>query len=142
MQALSSTPDGASLGKGDVVPRVRTGAFLKNGDRHPRSSNCVTCTDGTNCVVSGDDNVVGYSETTSFTDTSFRFGDSRTYTVAGYANGACIGDRSAAVTVTSDADGDGRLTVRDALACAAEAKRQGAAVGADDFAAMLGELAR
>ena len=59
MQALSSTPDGASLGKGDVVSRVRVGAFLKNGDCHQRSSNCVTCTDDTDCIVFGDGNVVG-----------------------------------------------------------------------------------
>ena len=87
-------------------------------------------------------NVVGYSETTTFTDTSFRFGDSRTYTVAGYANGACIGDRSAAVTAKSDADGDGKLTVRDALACVADAKRHGTAVSAEDLAAMLDGLTK
>ena len=87
-------------------------------------------------------NVVGYSETTTFTDTSFRFGDSRTYTVAGYANGACIGDRSTAVTAKSDADGDGKLTVRDALACVADAKRHGTAVSAEDLAAMLDGLTK
>ena len=87
-------------------------------------------------------NVVGYSETTTFTDTSFRFGDSRTYTVAGYANGACIGDRSAAVMAKSDADGDGKLTVRDALACVADAKRHGTAVSAEDLAAMLDGLTK
>ena len=43
-------------------------------------------------ITDGDGNLVGYSETTTFTDAAFRFGDSKTYTVAGYANGACIGD--------------------------------------------------
>ena len=65
MHALSSTRGRGALQQGDVVPRVRTGAFLKNDDRHPRSSNCVTCTDDTKCVVSGDGNVVGRNCITS-----------------------------------------------------------------------------
>ena len=59
MQALSSTRGRGALQQGDVVPRVRVGAFLKNGDCHQRSSNCVTCTDDTDCIVFGDGNVVG-----------------------------------------------------------------------------------
>ena len=42
----------------------------------------------------------------------------------------------------SDADGDGKLTVRDALACVADAKRHGTAVSAEDLAAMLDGLTK
>ena len=41
-----------------------------------------------------------------------------------------------------DADGDGKLTVRDALACVADAKRHGTAVSAEDLAAMLDGLTK
>ena len=44
-------------------------------------------------------------------------GTTGTYKVAGYVNGACIGNASTAVTVTSygDMNGDGRITITDAL---------------------------
>ena len=92
-------------------------------------------------ITDGEGNLVGYSETTTFTDAAFRFGDSKTYTVAGYANGACIGD-AAKVSVTSDADGDGKLTLHDALLCADAARRGGAPVSEDGFAAMLERLTK
>ena len=62
-------------------------------------------------------NFVGFSDTTSFTDTSYVIGTTGTYKVAGYVNGACIGNASTAVTVTSygDMNGDGRITITDAL---------------------------
>ena len=64
-----------------------------------------------------DGNLVGYSDTTTFTDTAYTLGDTKTYTVSAYVNGACIGDASAAVTVKSygDMNGDGQITVADAL---------------------------
>ena len=62
-------------------------------------------------------NFVGFSDTTSFTDTSYTVGTTVTYRVAGYVNGACIGNASTTVTVTSygDMNGDGKITVIDAL---------------------------
>ena len=92
-------------------------------------------------ITDADGNLVGYSETASFTDGTFRFGDKKTYTVAAYANGACIGD-GAKVTVESDADGDGALTLHDALILAEQAKRGGAALAAADMTAMLETLAK
>ena len=68
-------------------------------------------------ITDGDGNLIGYSETTEFVDTSYVVGMTRTYKVAGYVNGACIGDASAEVTVTSygDMNGDGEITITDAL---------------------------
>ena len=41
----------------------------------------------------------------------------KTYQVSGYVNGACIGGSSASVTVSSygDMNGDGEITLADAL---------------------------
>lgn len=68
-------------------------------------------------VCDGDGNLVGYSDTTTFVDTSYVLGEPKSYTVAPYVNGACIGDASSAVTVTSygDMNGDGEITLADAL---------------------------
>ena len=68
-------------------------------------------------ICDGDGNLVGYSDTTSFTDTTYTLGETKTYTVAGYVNGACIGDASAAVSISSygDMNGDGAITIADAL---------------------------
>ena len=68
-------------------------------------------------ICDGEGNLVGYSDTTSFVDTTYTLGETKSYTVAGYVNGACIGDASAAVTVTSygDMNGDGAITIADAL---------------------------
>lgn len=68
-------------------------------------------------ITDGKGNFIGFSNTTSFTDTSYVIGTTGTYKVAGYVNGACIGDASTAVTVTSygDMNGDGRITITDAL---------------------------
>ena len=68
-------------------------------------------------ITDKDGNFIGFSETTSFTDTSYVVGETKTYKVAGYVNGACIGDASATVTVTSygDMNGDGSITLADAL---------------------------
>ena len=68
-------------------------------------------------ITDGKGNFIGFSNTTSFTDTSYVIGTTGTYKVAGYVNGACIGDASTAVTVTSygDMNGDGRITITDVL---------------------------
>lgn len=68
-------------------------------------------------ITDGDDNLVGYTAGTSFTDTAYVAGTSKTYRVSGYVNGACIGDGSATVTVTSygDMNGDDLITISDVL---------------------------
>ncbi|MBQ9428821.1 MAG: glycoside hydrolase family 43 protein, partial [Clostridia bacterium] len=51
-------------------------------------------------VIYKDGEVVGYTESTSFTDSTWTPGDPAVeYTVAGYVNGACIGDASNATTL-------------------------------------------
>lgn len=68
-------------------------------------------------ICDGEGNLVGYSDTTSFVDTGYMLGKTKSYTVAGYVNGACFGDASAAVSLTSygDMNNDGAITVADAL---------------------------
>ena len=68
-------------------------------------------------ITDGDGNLVGYSETTEFVDTAYVVGMTKTYQVSGYVNGACIGGSSASVTVSSygDMNGDGEITLADAL---------------------------
>ncbi len=68
-------------------------------------------------ITDGEGSFVGFSETTSFVDTSYVVGTTKTYRVEGYVNGACIGDASASVTVSSygDMNGDGEITFADAL---------------------------
>ena len=68
-------------------------------------------------ITDGEGNLVGYSETTEFVDTAYVVGTTKTYQVSGYVNGACIGGSSASVTVSSygDMNGDGEITLADAL---------------------------
>lgn len=68
-------------------------------------------------ITDGEGNLVGYSETTEFVDTAYVVGTTKTYQVSGYVNGACIGDSSATATVSSygDMNGDGEITLADAL---------------------------
>lgn len=68
-------------------------------------------------ITDGEGNLVGYSETTEFVDTAYVVGMTKTYQVSGYVNGACIGDSSATATVSSygDMNGDGEITLADAL---------------------------
>lgn len=68
-------------------------------------------------ITDGEGNLVGYSETTEFVDTAYVVGTTKTYQVSGYVSGACIGDSSATVTVSSygDMNGDGEITLADAL---------------------------
>ncbi len=60
---------------------------------------------------------LGYTTDNTFLDTTFVPGVATSYAVAPYAHGACIGDVSAAVTLTGygDQDGDGDITVEDAI---------------------------
>ena len=68
-------------------------------------------------ITDGDGNLVGYSETAEFVDTAYVVGTTKTYQVSGYVSGTCIGDSSTSVTVTSygDMNGDGEITLADAL---------------------------
>lgn len=68
-------------------------------------------------ITDGEGNLVGYTTTGSFVDTKYAAGTSKTYRVSGYVNGACIGDSSATVTVTSygDMNSDGEITMQDVL---------------------------
>ncbi|MBQ4557630.1 MAG: family 43 glycosylhydrolase [Clostridia bacterium] len=71
-----------------------------------------------NYVVYKDGEVVGYTESTSFVDTTWTPGDAAAaYSVAGYVNGACIGDASAETTLefVADIDGDSDIDIVDAL---------------------------
>lgn len=68
-------------------------------------------------ITDGNGNLVGYSETAEFVDTAYVVGTTKTYQVSGYVSGTCIGDSSTSVTVTSygDMNGDGEITLADAL---------------------------
>lgn len=68
-------------------------------------------------ITDGAGNLVGYSETAEFVDTAYVVGTTKTYQVSGYVSGTCIGDSSTSVTVTSygDMNGDGEITLADAL---------------------------
>ena len=93
-------------------------------------------------ICDGEDNLIGYSDTTSFTDTGRTPGTSVTYTVTAYRDGACMGDRLVAgKAVAGDLDGDRRLTLRDALTLLADVRdgKQGATV--DGACAVLTALA-
>lgn len=61
--------------------------------------------------------LLGYSDTPSFTDTSYKPGEKVNYKAAGYIHGACIGDPSNTVSLTSygDMDGSETLRMKDAL---------------------------
>lgn len=50
-------------------------------------------------VVYRDGKVIGYTEGTSFVDTTVQNGEEYKYSVSGYVNGACIGERSPAVKI-------------------------------------------
>lgn len=60
---------------------------------------------------------IGYTTDNSFLDTEYMLGETALYQVAAYANGACISDTSSAATLTSfgDRDGDGNISVSDAI---------------------------
>ena len=70
-------------------------------------------------VIYKDGEVVGYTTETEYLDTTWTPGDAAAeYSVAGYVNGACIGDASAATTLdfTADIDTDGDVDVADVIA--------------------------
>ena len=50
-EVFSSTHGRGVLQRGDAVPQVPDGTFIKNGICNPYSPNDITCTDDTNCVV-------------------------------------------------------------------------------------------
>lgn len=60
---------------------------------------------------------LGYSDTPSFTDTDYQPGTTAVYRMAGYVNGACIGDPSLALSLTTygDTDKNGKIQMKDAL---------------------------
>ncbi len=68
-------------------------------------------------VVYKDGEVAGYTETTTFVDAAYTFGEEVAYSVAGYVNGACIADVSAATTFSfiADVTGDGIVDVTDVI---------------------------
>ncbi|MBQ8837274.1 MAG: family 43 glycosylhydrolase [Clostridia bacterium] len=62
--------------------------------------------------------LLGYSNGGGWIDDTYSLGDTATYTVRGYVNGACIGDESDAVEMTSlgDVDGDDDIDIEDVIA--------------------------
>ena len=68
-------------------------------------------------VIYRDGEVIGYTEDTSFVDNTWESGVEYNYTVAGYVNGACIGDASAATafSFTADTNADGTVDVFDVV---------------------------
>ncbi len=69
-------------------------------------------------VIYKDGEVIGYTENTTYLDTTWTSGETAAYSVAGYVNGACIGDASDATTITftADIDSDGDVDVSDVVA--------------------------
>ena len=69
-------------------------------------------------IIYKDGEVVGYTTATTFLDTTWAPGDAAAaYSVAGYVNGACIGDASSATTLefVADMDTDGDVDVTDVI---------------------------
>ncbi len=68
-------------------------------------------------VIYRDGKVAGYTETTTFVDTAYTFGETVAYSLAGYVNGACIGDAGTATefTFVADVDGDNDIDVADVV---------------------------
>ena len=70
-------------------------------------------------VIYKDGEVVGYTTETEYLDTTWTPGDAAVaYSVAGYVNGACIGDASDATTLdySADIDSDGDVDIADVIA--------------------------
>ena len=68
-------------------------------------------------VIYKNGEVIGYTDETNFTDTTYADGETAAYSYAGYVNGACIGDvgDAATFTFTADFDGDGDIDVADVV---------------------------
>ena len=69
-------------------------------------------------VIYKNGEVIGYTDETSFVDTTWASGEEAAYSYAGYVNGACIGDAGDAVTLSfsADMDGDGDVDIADVVA--------------------------
>ena len=68
-------------------------------------------------VIYKNGEVIGYTDETTFVDTTWVNGEDASYAVAGYINGACIGDVSDAVAFnfTADMDGDSDVDIADVV---------------------------
>lgn len=69
-------------------------------------------------VIYKDGEVLGYTTETTYLDTTWTPGDTAAYSIAGYVNGACIGEASTATSLefVADIDGDGDIDVADVIA--------------------------
>lgn len=68
-------------------------------------------------VIYKNGEVVGYTTETKYLDTTWEPGETAAYSVAGYVNGACIGDASAATTLefVADINSDSVVDINDVV---------------------------
>ena len=99
----NSAPNGKLEIDGDAVLRpatvtALTATYTEDGAllTYPAAENAQTY------VIYKDGKCIGYASGTSYTDTAYKKGMVATYTVAGYAHGACIGAPSPAAKLETD----------------------------------------